>query len=154
MPRYFNDNYMTYDLNNHRYVLTEDALLEDYGIDLNSTLDSEGDANKDKLPERFLKRVSMMLYYYIYSWSQNRDDTEYVISGVDYREDIKQAMEELAYSFLINNTDPSLLFTGNTLKTSEVPPTVQTILMDSGLLFRGTYTRLPENYKDTRGYDY
>lgn len=153
MPNYINDNKMEYNLSKHRYALTETAMEEDYGISL-SCLDSDGDISPETLPRRYLDRVSLILYTYIYSWCIDRDDTEYVLSLPENRETILNAMEELCYSFLMNNTDPNLNFTGDTLKSIEVNPAVQTILMDGGVLFRGKYIGLPQHYKDTKGEDY
>ena len=145
---------MYYDLNKHRYILTPEALNDDYGIDLAATLRTSGDSNPDTLPERFLKRVSLIVYNYIYSWAQDKDASEYVFSDPEYRETIKEAMEELAYAWLTSNSDPSVFFTEDIYTNIKVNPAVHTILVDNGLLFRGKYINLPKDWIDTKGEEY
>lgn len=154
MKNYSNTNRMFYNINKHRYILTPDAIEQTYGIQLLDVLDSDGDISPDTLPERFLDRASKMLYTYMYSWAEDHDKTEYVLSLPKNRDGIEEAMEEYVYSLLMNNTDPSVYFTGNSLNAVEVPPNVQTILLNNGLIFRGTYCNLPEGWHDTRGVDY
>lgn len=154
MERFISDDYMYYNIRKHRYILTNEALVEEYGIDLYGVLNPEGDANPDTLPDRFLNRVSKEVYEYIYSWSSDRDATEYLISDEQYRSTIEEAMLELAYTFLMTNTDPNMLFKETSLGTIVVPPTVQTMLINNGLLFRGEIFNLPPDYKKTRGMDY
>lgn len=151
---YYDDEYMFYDIRKHRYILYPDALQNLYGINLIDVLDSDSDIDPETLPERFLDRASLILYTYMYSWAENKDKTEYVLSLEGKREGIKDAMLEYVYSLLMNNTDPSIFFTGNSLRAVEVPPNVQTILLNNGLIFRGRYYNLPNNFKELRGVEY
>lgn len=151
---YKDTNEMYYDINHHRYVLTPDAILERYGIQLSDILDSDGMVSPDRLPEMFLERVSRNLYAYIYLWAADHDETEYVLSLEKYRDGIQEAMEEYTYTLLMSNTDPSLYFSGNSLNAIEVSPSVQTILLEYKIIFRGRYLGLPEKYKDDRGIKY
>lgn len=149
-----NTRYMVYNLDKHRYILTQDAIAENYNFNLRDILDTDGTISPDAMPNNYLDRVSMILYMYIYSWAQDPDATEYVLSLPKYRDTIQSALLELTYGFIMNNTDPSIYFTGDTLKTIEVNPAVQTILMNGGVLFRGQYFNLPYNYQDLKGVEY
>ena len=145
---------MYYDINHHRYVLTPDAIVERYGIQLSDILDSDGMVSADRLPELFLERVSKELYSYIYLWSEDHDKTEYVLSLPKYRDGIQDAMEEFTYTLLMSNTDPSVYFSGNSLKAVEVPPSVQTLLLQHKIIFRGRYYGLEPDFMKDRGVKY
>lgn len=149
-----NTSTMKYNFKKHRYILTPQAIEERYGISLLDVLDSDSDISPETLPERFLDRVSVVLYEYIYSWSQDQAKSEYVLSLDRLRDGLEEAMCELCYAWLLNNTDPSIYFTGNTLKCIEVPPVVQTILLNKGLLIRGRFYNITDNELATRGVDY
>lgn len=154
MPNYKNSNKMKYNLSKHRYILTPEAMEQDYGIQLLDVLDSDGDISPETLPDRFLDRLSLIFYNYLYSWAKDKNKTEYVLSLPRYREGIENGMKELCYAWLMNNTDPSVYFTGNSLKSIEVPPAVQTILLNEGLIFRGDFYNMPNDYLNTKGEDY
>lgn len=49
----------------NRYVLADDFVKQETGIDLATWLNTFGDANPSDVPRRFLKRVSMIIYNYI-----------------------------------------------------------------------------------------
>lgn len=59
------------DESSQRYVLTEEYVKQETGIDLGASLNSFGDANPADLPKRFLKRVSMIVYNFIESRTYN-----------------------------------------------------------------------------------
>lgn len=154
MANYTNTEEMYYDLEKHRYILTEDDIVNKYGIQLTSILDSDSDSNPDTIGERFLNRTSLILYNYIYSWSSDKNATEFVISLPQYRDAIQEAMEELVYGWINNNTDPSIFFQQNPLECIKLVPSAHTILLNNGLLYRGKYMNLPKDYLDTKGEDY
>jgi len=151
---YVNDNLMYYDIRKHQYILTPDAIVERYGINLADILDSDGMVSPDRLPEMFLEEVSRSLYAYIYLWAKDRDKTMYVLSLPKYRDGIQACLEALTYAYLLSNTNPGLYFTGNSLNAIEVNPQVQTMLLQYKLIFRGEYRGLPEDYKDKLGITY
>lgn len=151
---YRDDNEMFYNLDEHRYVLTPEHMADKYGIQLSDILDADGMIDPERLPEMFLDRVSFILYSYIYLWSSEHDKTEYALSLERYREGIKKAMGEFCYTWLMNNTDPSVFFSGNALRAVEVPPSVQTILLQYGITFRGNFFNMPNNWQAMRGIDY
>ena len=152
MPK--DTNSMIYNMNKHRYILTPEGFEERYGINLLDVLDSDGSNSPDLIAEQYLDRVSLILYNYIYSWSQDKNKTEFVISLDTYRDAIEDALSELAYAWIVNNTDPSLFYTDNPLKTIQVPPTVQTILINNSIIYRGQYYMLPNDWKELKGVEY
>ena len=154
MTNYIDTEEMYYDITKHRYILTEDAIVNRYGLQLSLLLDGDSEVNPDTIGERFLQRASVVLYNYIYSWSSNKEDTEYVISFPKYRDAIQEAMEELVYGWINSNTDPNIFFQTNALECIKLVPSAHTILLNNGLLFRGTYTNLPKDYQLGRGEDY
>lgn len=154
MANYTDSGNMIYDLNKHRYILTPEAIQEVYGINLVDALDSDSDASPETLPDRFLERASKILYNYMYSWAEDKAATEYFLSLPRNREAIEEVQLEYVYSLLMNNTDPSIFFTGNALNAIEVPPNVQTILLNNGLIFRGRFYNLPQDYQKGRGVEY
>lgn len=74
------DNYMVYDYETHRYVLTEKGVLSELGENLQVILDTGGDANPSTLVNRFLKKISQTVYLYLYRDSMNPDWTEYILA--------------------------------------------------------------------------
>lgn len=72
-----------FDEDSQRYVLTDDYVKQETGIDLSATLNSFGDANPTSLPTRFLKRVSMIVYNFIESRTYlNRSAINFTIQGL------------------------------------------------------------------------
>lgn len=146
---YINDEFMRYDLNHHKYFLTVDgyeqlsgeALMADHGLDYQQS-------------ERMLKRVTQIVYQFIYSWAQNPSRTEYEISLPQYRDGIRDALVEMMTGLLANKTDVSLFFSNENAQkfrsTDIVTPGVKLILMNSGILTR---CKLPfvEDFDKGRG---
>lgn len=146
MTNFFDDQYMYYDLANHKYYLTVDgyeqlsgeALTADHGLDYQQA-------------DRMLKRVTMIVYNYIYTWAQDRDRTEYEISLPQYRDTIRDALVEMMTGILANKTDMTLFFNARTFKFSDtVTPGVKMILKNGGVLTRAKLYFV-ENYEKGRG---
>ncbi len=72
----YDDEYMTYDYRMHRYVLTDKAVLDILGENLNVILVDAEPVTKNA----FLKKVSNTLYEYILSASQSPDYIEYIMA--------------------------------------------------------------------------
>lgn len=72
----YDDEYMTYDYRLHRYVLTDKAVLDILGENLNVILVNAEPVTKNA----FLKKVSNTLYEYILSASQSPDYIEYIMA--------------------------------------------------------------------------
>ena len=152
MVHYINDEYMTYDIKTHKYYLTVDgyealsgeALTADHGLEFQQA-------------DRMLKRVSNIVYQFIYSWAKNASRTEYEISLPKYRDGIKDALVEMMTGLLANKTDVSLFFTTETAQkfrtTDIVTPQVKLILMNTGILTRAELPYI-QDYDKNRGVDY
>jgi len=151
---YIDDEEMYYDIKKHQYILTPAAMENNYSISLQDTLDTDGAVDPQAVPQMFLRRVSEAVYSYIYLFSTNKRVTEYRISLPEFREGIKEAMMELAYSVLLTNTDPSLQWSGNNNKPLVVTPSVKSILRRYNLLFRGITWDITEKELATKGVDY
>lgn len=74
------DQVMKYDYLSHRYVLTANGVYTQLGINLNTTLNTAGDANPSTLADRILRRVSQTVYAYLYRDSMNSDWLEYILA--------------------------------------------------------------------------
>jgi len=151
MPNFVNDSYMNYDLNAHRYILTVDGYEElsgeaiaDHGLEFQQA-------------NRMLKRVSNIVYQFIYSWAKSPSRTEYEISLPKYRDVIKDALVEMMTGLLANKTDVSLFFSGETSQkfrsTDIVTPGVKLILMNGGILTRAELPYI-KDFDKNRGVDY
>ena len=145
---------MIYDLNKHRYILTPLAVSSDLGINLDSLFAEEED--RDTAVNVFLNRTSRELYSYIYKMNlRNKDKKEYVLSLPQYRESIKEALEEFIQSLIDNQTDVNLYFRDkNNRYDRNVTDALQMTLDASGLTYSGDYWGIPIDYKDKRGIDY
>lgn len=152
MPNFQDDFYMTYDLATHKYYLTFDgyeelsgeALTADHGLEYEQA-------------SRLLKRVTNIVYQFIYSWAKSVSRTEYEISLPKYRDYIRDALAEMMTALLANKTDISLFFTSETRQkfqaTDIVTPQVKLILMNSGILTRAELPYI-EGYEELRGEAY
>lgn len=146
MKNYFDDQYMYYDINQHKYFLTVDgyeqlsgeAISTEHGLDYQQA-------------DRMLKRVTQIVYNFIYTWAKDKDRTEYEISLPQYRDTIRDALVEMMTGILANKTDITLFFTNRTFKfTDTVTPAVKTILKNGGVLTRAKLYYI-EDYKEGRG---
>lgn len=152
MAIYTEDSFIKYDLNTHRYFITPEYFMASYGENLSTLSAFREDANPSAAAQRFLKRLSMVLYNYIYeyggSYPRNKEILEYIIAK-DHKDTLKEALGEFAYSFYLSGNDFSLetglsLDNGREMTMSElmtqlIPPSVKMILENSGLLFRGRH---------------
>ena len=77
MAKYpYDDEYMTYDYRLHKYVLTEKAVMDELGENLDVVL-----VNSDPVTRNaFLRKVSRSVYDYILSASQSPDYIEYILA--------------------------------------------------------------------------
>lgn len=146
MVNYFDDEYLYYDINTHKYYLTVDgyeqlsgeALTADHGLDYIQA-------------ERMLKRVTQIVYGFIYSWARDVERTEYEASLPKYRDCIRDALAEMMTGLLANKTDPTMFFNSRTFNFSDtVTPGVKVILKNGGILTRAKWYHI-ENYKEGRG---
>ena len=91
----FTDEFMRYDKQNHRYVLTDKDVLNNLGINLSARI------NDPNTISALLKQVSMQVYTYIHQFNIENDFQDYVIAKTETgRKIIKEAMEQQLLYFL------------------------------------------------------
>lgn len=72
----YDNDYMKYDASVHRYELTEKAIFDNLGENLDLALQSGSKS-------AFLKRISSVVYNYVYAGSQSPDYIEYIMAKDD-----------------------------------------------------------------------
>ena len=151
---------MTYNERLHRYVLAQECVLEDMNIDLGAVLNTSDVADVANAADRFIDRVSLIIYSWIYSVNPFRFRTERELAlNAEKRTFILEAMKEQVL-YMLNNGDLSALSginvdTGMTIETRKmlsawVAPLAKDILIDADLVraFVPLYEReLVPNYK-------
>lgn len=149
MANYVNDDYMTYDLASHRYILTEKALMDDKGIDIRAQFSQQPDVD---VPA-FLKRVSLIVYTWLYRGAKNVYESEYALSLPQFRDVLKEGLEEQAMAMLTSRTDPTLFFSDK-VSVHDVSPLAEGILYP--VHWRGEWGEkfIPQGFYKTRGEDY
>lgn len=99
----YSDNDMIYDFRSHLYILTEDCIRQNLGVEMDSYLDSSGDFNPSSIGERISKRISQHLYRYIYAHTKNKPYIEYLLAKYPpCREIIKECLLNEVYYNLRN----------------------------------------------------
>lgn len=99
----YSDNEMIYDRRMHMYVLTEECIRQNLGVNMDEYLDSSGDVNPSSLGERISKRISQHLYRHIYAYTQNKLYIEYLLAKYPpCREIIKECLLNEVYYNLRN----------------------------------------------------
>ena len=76
MIKPYSDDYLTYNETTGRYVLTTKNLLENYGIDLNSSANSVG-------AQGILNMVSISIYNFIHKHNFNNEMQDYMIASTE-----------------------------------------------------------------------
>lgn len=95
MPK--DDEYMTYDFRKHRYALTEKAVFDEVGVNLN---DITGGNVTDK--NLFLKRVSADVYSYLLDGSRSPEYIEYILA-------VDTDLRSIVYDMLIAQAEYVML---------------------------------------------
>lgn len=140
----YSDNQMTYNERAHRYVLTQECVLEDMNIDLGAVLNTSDVADVAIAQEQFLDRVSRIIYSWIYSVNPLRFRTERELAlNESHRPFILEAMKEQVL-YILNNGDLTALSginldTGITTeeskkRASSIAPLSKDILIDAGIV--------------------
>jgi hypothetical protein len=143
-----NDKYMTYDIEKHQYILTPQALLDLKGVDLSAIFNEDQDVQT----QAFLLRVSQAVYGYALGLAQDPMLTQYMLSLPSFRTDLRDALAEQAFDIALNRTDPGAFFSGQGINEL-VTPIVRSMMLNSGIAFRGTYARnsYPADWMDSKG---
>lgn len=112
----YSDEYLTYDEQSKMYILTEQALLDEFGEDLNA---EAIDPNNLVAVKAILKRVSRAVYNFIHSYSNQNHTQDFMIAHSDTgRNMIKEALLEEYLYIRVNGYNFN----------EDVPLSVQTIL--------------------------
>lgn len=142
MP-YSNDQ-MVYNLNVHRYVLTQDFVLKKMNIDLTAVLNASDSADMANVAERFLDRVSSVIYAWIYSVNpfRFRTERELALNG-KHRPFILEAMKEQILYVLNNgdfsalsgvNIDTGMAIEESRMQSARVSPMAKDILINADIV--------------------
>lgn len=102
----YDDDYMTYDYNTHRYVLTLQDVKQNLGIDLENRT---GATFANSIPT-LLNKVSLKVYAFIHTHNVANKYQDYIIAKTeDGRRIIREAMEEqLTYLLTVGDVSRSL----------------------------------------------
>ena len=141
----YSDNYMTYDMSEHRYILTDAFVREKMNIELSDLFDTSA-ATADIANEkaRFFDRVSLMIYNFIYRLCPLRYRKERDLAlDATYRITLRKAMEE-QIRYIMFNGDLSLYSGVNAvsgtqleahrLREGEIAPMAKDVLAASGII--------------------
>lgn len=89
----FDDEYMRYDYDEHRYILTERAVLDKLNINLYESLNSAGVVNKERAPQLFLDEISDFIYSQVYDYATQWEIKEYEMAKLpSARKNLMKAM--------------------------------------------------------------
>lgn len=155
----YSDKEMRYDMNCHRYVLTETGVANGLNLVLKNELNMTGSMNEANEINNFLDEVSEDIYEYIYSHSSNRMITEYLLAKKQqYREAIKSAMLKQAKYMKLNGNigDESGLnfLDGRYMEYDQIDGRrismrARTVLANAGLLYSGPLIlRMPVKFRE------
>lgn len=91
----YNDDYMYFDSNSKRYILTAKCVLDKYGVDMESALSERKAVNAQVMTQAFLREVSDDIYDYIHEHNANTHKQDMLIAYVpSLRNIIQTAMEK------------------------------------------------------------
>lgn len=146
------DEKMSYDMNTHRYVLDKTYIMNNYGVNLDTILEKTGDANSTTLATRFMKRVSMVVYNYIYKHTEQQLLVEYMLAKAEHlRPVILEALAEQAL-WMLNNGDIGIqagvdfinmtAMEAPVLRQKSVSIYTEDILENAGILYTGYYEEI------------
>lgn len=140
----YDNNEMFYNKRKHRYVLTEECVLEDMNIDLGVVLNTSDVADVANAASKLLDRVSMLIYGYIYKTVPFRYKTERALALEDEnRQPLYDAMKEQLLYMLNNgdfsnlsgiNLDNGMVIEQSILRGAEIAPIAKDILIDAGIV--------------------
>ena len=101
----YSDDYMTYDEAQNRYVLTEKAVLDEYGIDLSAEALDSGNLIAVK---SILRRVSKNVYNFIHGFSCQNETQDLMIARSESGRQMIQAALLEQFLYMRVNGDLSL----------------------------------------------
>ncbi len=90
----YNDDYMYYDQDEHRYILTEKCIVEKLGIQITSEINERNGISPQIIVKNLLNRVSALIYGYLHAHARNTALQDYFIATIpSLRKIIQNAME-------------------------------------------------------------
>ena len=99
----YDDEYMKYDYDEHRYILTERAVLDKSNINLAERLNHGGEVNIERVAHIFLDEISEFVYSQIFDYSSQPAIQEYQIAKIpSARNVIMRAMLKQVDYVLVN----------------------------------------------------
>ncbi len=104
----YDDEIMKYDYTTHRYVLTEKGVLSELGESLDVILNATGDANPSTLAERLLKRVSQIVYTWLYKDTMGKEWLEYILAKYPPLREVVKHMLQAQLMYMLENGDIGL----------------------------------------------
>lgn len=115
----FDDEALTYNYEEHRYVLKKEYVLDKTGIDLSRVLNPGYSSEPQKLANQFLDELSSEIYNWIYEHNANNLYQEFVMAkSPDFRVYLKRAMLEQVL-YVLRNGDLRQ-YSGINLKTGQI----------------------------------
>lgn len=99
----YDDEIMKYDYVNHRYVLTQEGVLEQLGYNLQVLLDNGSPADPSVLAGRVLRKVSQSVYFYLYEGTMNQQWLEYILATYPPLRDWVREMLQAQLEYVIDN---------------------------------------------------
>lgn len=132
----YNDDFMTFDSETRRYVLTENDLLQRCGINLRARFEGNRTIVPEVMIQKLCRIVSDMIYEWIHGYSIYNDRQDYLIATIPkMRQVIQKAMEYQIEYFLANGD--LFLSTENNERGKEISKLAQNILLNSGICYSG-----------------
>ena len=98
----YDDEYMVYDYDEHRYILTPKAVLDKNNLDLIERLNVGGVANRERAPQMFLDEISEIVYTQIYDYSSQPVIQEYQIAKIPSARNVilKAMLKQVDYALV------------------------------------------------------
>ena len=141
----FDNDEMTYNMEEHRYVLKEEY-VRSRGIDLYLSLNTDFSPEPSSVPGIFLDRVSQLVYENIYDYGREAYNKEYLLAcDPSLRSVIRDAMMErvryIESSGDLSTKAGAIISQGTRVETQDLVPSPQEIkiLRNAGILHRGRY---------------
>lgn len=115
----YTDTAMTYDTDDHRYILKHEYVLDKTGIDLQKVLNPGYTSSPQQLSQHFLWQISLDVYNWIYEHNQDNVYQEYLLAKHPLlRDNIKSALLEQVL-YVIRNGDLTQ-YSGVNVKTGQI----------------------------------
>ena len=155
MALYKENRFRKYDIDKHRWTVTPEYILSEYGEDLNSLSFVREDANPSAAAQRLINILSADLYRYIYEYSNKYKDNRYIVefllaTNSDWADTYQEALGLYVYSvalsgnmFTVENglsLDNGKELDMGDIRTQRIPAAVKESLETApggSILFRG-----------------